>query len=243
MGWKKIAAASAAGLLTFNAAAAPPVDKTQVTPAATQPACTVRLNIINRETLLTDTIDERYIGTKYADSNFSGLNYPFGWEGISYAQTGTIGGKPAANYEVSLQAESGLKDWNMPSAGFSATPQYYEPATPPAGNIITGTTSYLYDARYTNWSQSAEVRIDNPDTCLSIRDAIEHPPSEFSLRHNGNEFAETTFAKTGYPTDFDELKNTPGVTIIDRETRLEQDRASGQLPMPTATNLPAPWKN
>ncbi|MGH1402975.1 MAG: hypothetical protein ACRBDL_01905 [Alphaproteobacteria bacterium] len=55
-------------------------------------------------------------------------------------------------------------------------------------------------------------------------------------------FVHKVWAETGRPSDFEILEKTEGVEIIDRATRLANDRENGQL-KEDYTDLPSPWKS
>ena len=223
------------------------------TPAVTpeNTACTVRLNKIHGEE--STIFDERYIGTKHEDQ----VSYAWPHSGISYIQNGTIEGTQPTEMELSFQTDSGLHNWLMPDGQ-----TYYHSDTwaarmdENAGQDKTasfalsflGTKSVLYDSKYTNWDVSVEVDIENPTTCLNIRNEMETPqeqlPQFYALGRNSNDWAEKLWSQTGYPEDVPTLigmDGTNGVTIIPREERLKQDHASGQL-LENYDSIAPPWK-
>jgi hypothetical protein len=116
-----------------------------------------------------------------------------------------------------------------------------------------------YDARFTNWTNSVEVAIDNPQMCLNVRrELLEKPLPQFSAQkvitlsgaENANQFAARVWAQTGQPTwddttkapSLDTYKGMTGIRFIDRETRLSEDRANGQLSAKPDANIPPAWK-
>lgn len=215
-------------------------EQATLVPKASSPACTVRFNRYDDGA----PIDERYINTQHADdTKYGGITH----SGITYTQNGTLNGVAAQNTDVSFQAEAGLDDWYMPDGHYyesdSGTPGLDTYVGSPIGRV----DGVLYDSRYTNWTQSAEVEIESPQTCLNVRKALEERPlPAFNALNiwggkNSNGYAERIWENTGFPTDFDDLKNTTGVKMISREERLTQDRASGQLQSDYSA-LPPPWK-
>lgn len=204
-----------------------------------EPACTVRLNMRDGGIFGDKTpIDERYIGTKYADPDspdhdqslfWNGLFDP-DWRGITLDQHKDIAHRKATEQpiELSFQTESGMDGYLTPDNTYyeSKPTEFWD--TP-----VTGTPGGVWDATHTNWTKSAETDIHDDAICLRIRNELEiiqNNPPDFSLSYNGNTFANETWAHTGLSDDFDELEKTPEVRMISQEERLVSDRANGQLP-------------
>lgn len=226
-----------AAVTAFVVAAQPAQIHSAPNAQANTPSCTVRLNQYNDGA----PIDERYINTPSADST----KYRFlKHSGITYDQPNEINGQKPVHIEGSFQAEAGLHDWYMPND------QYYESHSknPKYDTYVAssmGVEGILYDSKYTNWTQSAEVSIKDPAKCIAIRSDLENaqarPPEFNTWINNSNDFAAKVWKHTGYSTDFEQLSLTQNVTIINREERLQQDRASGQLKDDYST-LPPAWK-
>lgn len=226
----------------FAAANEPYTEQSVPSPQAIAPACTVRLNRYTDDA----PIDERYINTEYADT----LRKSGSLSGITYTQTRPLEDdlpkfrymdKNPGTVDASFQSEVSLNGRYMPDG------RYFE--------TLSGTPSSslgkIAPAQYMNWTESYEVDLTNTRDCMNIRHALiswapdYRTPFSFMFStlptHTSNSFADNVWKNTGFPSDSDNLSKNPTVRVIDRETRLQQDRASGQLQSDYST-LPPPWK-
>lgn len=227
----------------FAAAAAPPPENASLTAQPASAACTVRFNRYDDGA----PIDERYINTPSAESTkYKGFTH----SGITYDQPTHLKGTDPAHIDVSFQAEAGLHNWYMPNGEYHESDSTWAAGETYIGSLL-GVEGVLYDSKYTNWTQSVEVEIYDPEKCISVKQELEKPlPSFNPLNHliderlpgaDSNEYAKNVWSKTGFTTNFEDLKHADGVTLIDRDTRLDQDHASGQLKSDYST-LPPAWK-
>lgn len=160
--------------------------------------------------------------------------------GITYDQPAAIENNPPIKLDVSFQAESGLDDYHMPDGSYYKSNSPWPWAETYIGGFV-GVEGVLYDAKYTNWTESVEAQIDDPKACILIKNKLvadmAYPPDFNTIFHNSNDYAQGIWAYTGLPTDYDLLKEDPRVSII----RLEQDLTRGQLQSDYSNIQPA-WK-
>ncbi len=229
--------------ISFSSSADQPWQEDAQTTSVPTVACTVRLNEYNDGA----PIDERFRNTQYADqTKYSSFTH----SGITYTQHAELDNTLPKTMELSYQAESGLHNWYMPDETYYKSDSWASDMEDENGYSkpisfalsALGTQATLYDSRYTNWTESAEVSITDAATCLTIREHLEQTdlPEFYAFGRNSNDFAKEVWAQTGLSSDFEILEKTHGVDIIDRAARIENDLESGQL-KDNYEDLPPPW--
>ena len=239
----------------FGVAASQPWVEEASVNSVSEPACIVGYKRYEGEKV---PVDERYLGTKYVDEgsgDFDSKLYYEGWKwsGITYSQPEAIGDREAITRDVSFQAEAGLHNYYGPDGTYYESNSDHPMIETTVGSFF-GVEGVLYDSRYTNWTESYEVAIDDPATCISIRNETEKELPTFNTTNyfvgnwapgvGSDEYAKTVWAHTGVTGNLDKLGsgNVEGVTIVDRETRIAQDIESGQLDKTPSEDLPSFFK-
>ena len=246
------------GATAFAQANQPYVEPTTMT--APQPAaatCTIRLNRFYRDD--NAPLDERYIGTKnedlvkrtgpYADRLFPSASL----SGITYSQPGPVENQKAIFWPPKqtlspTELEVTFLDKNSQVGRYLPSGKHDTFYTPTNGYGL------LVDSPHINWSESFEVKINDPEKCLVTRKALVEAPPDYSstgimtffssiASYDSDSYARTVWESvTGKPNDPAKLKADPDVRVIDRDVRLKEDRASGQLKQPSDySDIPPPY--